>query len=167
RPEFALMYAGWALEGWLITTPGNVIDFGRIEEELLFLSEKLEIIDVAYDPFQATQFATRMVQAGFPMIEMRATVMNFSEPMKQLEMIVLSERLLHEDDPCLEWMMSNVVCHVDAKDNIYPRKQTGEQKIDGVISTIMCVGRYLSGKDEDTDAPHPSEIYNTRGAFYA
>ena len=160
------MYDGWNRDGYLRTTPGNVIDYGVIEEEIIKLSSLLEIADVAYDPFQATQFATRMIAAGVPMIEMRATVLNFSEPMKELEKMVLDSQFVHDRDPALEWMISNVVCHIDAKDNIYPRKESVEQKIDGAVALIMCVGRWVSGQEEDTDKPHPSTIYDERGAFY-
>jgi phage terminase large subunit-like protein len=38
-------------------------------------------------------------------------------------------------------MISNVVCHHDARDNIYPRKERPENKIDGAIALIMALGR--------------------------
>ena len=40
-------------------------------------------------------------------------------------------------------MISNVVCHTDAKDNIYPRKERPENKIDGPVASIMAMGRHL------------------------
>ncbi len=41
----------------------------------------------------------------------------------------------------MRWMVSNVVCHRDAKDNIYPRKERPENKIDGPVATIMALNR--------------------------
>jgi phage terminase large subunit-like protein len=41
-------------------------------------------------------------------------------------------------------MVSNVVCHTDAKENIYPRKERPENKIDGVIAAITALGRARS-----------------------
>lgn len=136
-------YAGWATEGRLITTPGNVTDFGYIEQDLEELASVVEIREVAYDPFQATQFSQRMMERGFPMVELRPTVLNFSEPMKQLEALVRERKLRHDGDPVLTWMVSNVVCHLDAKDNIYPRKERPENKIDGVVALIMSLNRAL------------------------
>jgi phage terminase large subunit-like protein len=43
-------------------------------------------------------------------------------------------------------MMSNVVCHRDQKDNIYPRKERPENKIDGVVALLIAVNRYLAGR---------------------
>ena len=78
------------------------------------------------------------------MVEYRNTVQNFSAPMKELDALVRSGRLHHDGCPALEWMVSNVVCHLDAKDNIYPRKESAANKIDGVVASIMALGRAMS-----------------------
>lgn len=136
-------YQGWAHEDRLTLTPGNVIDFAYIEDDLKEDASRFEITEVPYDPFQATQLSTRMLEEGFPMVEMRPTVLNFSEPMKELESLVLSKRLHHNGCPIMTWMVSNVVAHLDNKDNIYPRKERPENKIDGVVALIMALGRAL------------------------
>ena len=136
-------YQGWMQAGHLLATPGNVTDFGLIEAELLDASSRFEVHAVAFDPFQATQFSTRMLAEGLPMIEVRPTVLSFSEPMKQLEALVLQGKWAFDGDPVLTWMVSNVVCHRDAKDNIYPRKERPENKIDGVVAVLMALNRLL------------------------
>ena len=78
------------------------------------------------------------------MIEVRPTVLNFSEPMNTLEALVLQEKLIHDGDPVLGWMASNVVAHLDAKDNIYPRKERPENKIDGIVALIMALSRAIT-----------------------
>lgn len=136
-------YKEWQAGGWITTTPGNVLDFQFIEDDLERLKSEYELADVAYDPFQATQFSTRMLERGFPMVEYRQTVKNFSEPMKELEAWILTKRIDFEMDPVLTWMFGNVVAKVDAKDNVFPRKEREEAKIDGPVALIMCVGRYM------------------------
>jgi phage terminase large subunit-like protein len=136
-------YQGWMNSARLLATPGNVTDFSMIEAELLDWTSRFEVRAVAFDPFQATQFSTRMLAEGLPMIEVRPTVLNFSEPMKQLEALVLQKKFAFDADPVLTWMVSNVVCHRDAKDNIYPRKERPENKIDGVVAILMALNRLL------------------------
>jgi phage terminase large subunit-like protein len=138
-------YSGWMRTGRLTVTPGNVIDFGWIEADLIELVGRFQVQGVAFDPFQATQLSTRMLAEGLPMIEVRPTVLNFSEPMKALEALVLQGKLVHDGDPVLGWMASNVVAHLDAKDNIYPRKERPENKIDGIVALIMALSRALVG----------------------
>ena len=136
-------YQGWSHTGLLSVTPGNVIDFSWIEADLLEIASKFSVEAVAFDPFQATQLSTRMLAEGLPMIEVRPTVLNFSEPMKTLEALVLQKKLVHDGDPVLAWMASNVVAHTDVKDNIYPRKERAENKIDGIVALIMALSRAI------------------------
>ena len=140
-------YPGWMRTGRLTVTPGNVIDFSWIEADLLDMASRFGIQAVAFDPFQATQLSTRMLSEGLPMIEVRPTVLNFSEPMKTVEALVLQKKLVHDGDPVLAWMASNVVAHLDAKDNIYPRKERPENKIDGIVALIMAISRAIKPRD--------------------
>jgi phage terminase large subunit-like protein len=140
-------YEGWSHTGRLSVTPGNVIDFSWIEADLLDIASRFSVEAVAFDPFQATQLSTRMLSEGLPMIEVRPTVLNFSEPMKTLEALVLQKKLVHDGDPVLAWMASNVVAHTDVKDNIYPRKERAENKIDGIVALIMALSRAIKPGD--------------------
>lgn len=142
-------YLGWAAGGLLTETPGDVTDFGVIEDELLADAKRFTVTEAPYDPFQATQFSQRMVGEGLPMIEVGSTVKNFSEPMKWLEALVLEGRFHHDGNPVLSWMISNTVCHRDAKENIFPRKEREENKIDGVVALLMCLNRAMSAHPED------------------
>ena len=44
-------------------------------------------------------------------------------------------------------MASNVVDHVDKKENIYPNKERDKNKIDGIVALIMAIGRAMVQKD--------------------
>jgi len=81
-----------------------------------------------------------------------------SEPMKQLEALVVAGRLHHDGNPVLEWMIGNVVAHVDAKDNVFPNREKPESKIDGAVALIMALSRAL------VSAPKVS-VYSTRGVL--
>lgn len=136
-------YKAWHADGWITSTPGNVIDFGYIEDDLDELKSDYEILEIPYDPFQATQFSTRMVERGFPMIEIGATVKNFSEPMKNVEAKILKKELTFEKDPVVMWAFGNVVAKLDKKDNIFPDKETPKNKIDPVVALIMAENRVV------------------------
>jgi phage terminase large subunit-like protein len=141
-------YTGWELEGRLRATPGDTMDFDLIGDEILEDASRFQVLSVGYDPWQATQLATKLLEDGAPMVEVRQTVQNFSSPMKEIEFLVRQGRLHHDGDPVLTWMISNVVCHVDAKENIFPRKERAENKIDGVVALIMALARAIAMEAE-------------------
>lgn len=150
-------YEGWAKDGWVKTTPGEVTDFDVVQESVLDDRDAYALGDVAFDPAQATQLCNNLMKEGVGMVEVRPNVLNFSEPMKELEALVLTGRLHHDGNPAMRWMVSNVVCHRDAKDNIYPRKQRPENKIDGVVAAIMALNRALLAPAE------ADSVYEGRG----
>ena len=149
-------YTGWAREDRLITTPGNVTDFAYIEDDIKTLASLLNVQDVAFDPWQAQYLMQRLTEEGLPVVEYRQTVQNMSEPMKELEAMVMQRALQHDGCPVMAWMMSNVVAHVDAKENIYPRKEFPQNKIDGPVAGIMAIGRMLVSIEQ-------ASIYEDRG----
>lgn len=151
-------YDGWVRQELIITTPGPVTDLTAIEQTLLADMARFEVLAAAYDPWQATQLAQNMMSEGAPMVELRPTVLNFSEPMKQLQAMVYENRLHSDGNPVLEWMASNVVCHMDTKENIYPRKERPEYKIDGIVAAIMAVNQIIQLQIEEQYSSESEDI---------
>jgi len=138
------------LSDWITFTPGSATDYGFIEQRLRELASTLDIQEIAFDPWQAQYLMQRLLAEGMPVVEFPHQVRTMSDPMKEVEALVLDGRLYH-DNPALDWMMSNVVTKADAKENIYPTKSKKDDekcKIDGVVALIMAMGRYLIGSDE-------------------
>lgn len=151
-------YSGWDLTGHLISTPGDVLDFDQVEQDLEEDRDGNHLREVGYDPWQATQLAQRLTEQKVPMVEVRATTQNFSAPMKELDALVRSGRLHHDSNPVARWCVSNVTCRIDANENIYPRKERPEQKIDGVVALIIALNRAMFAEPEP-----PSSPYEQRG----
>lgn len=139
-------YAMWEKAGRLIKTDGEMIDHGRILDDLEAASRAHTITSVGYDPAQATMLVTEAQARGLPMVEFRHTVLNMSEPMKEVEACIRSGKISHDGDPCFAWQVGNVVAKDDAKDNVYPRKERAENKIDGAVALIMAMGRQMASE---------------------
>jgi phage terminase large subunit-like protein len=133
-------YPGWQRSGKIIATDGAVVDFGRIKEDLLEDRDRFDVRAIGYDPWQAAQLAQELEAEGLPMVEVRNTTQNLSEPMKELEALAMSGRLVHDGCPCTAWQVSNVVCHRDNKDNVFPKKEREENKIDGPVAMMFALG---------------------------
>lgn len=143
-------YRKFAEEGCLTLTPGNMTDFAFIEEAILELVPKVNLQDLAFDDYQAGYVITRLVERNLPAVNFPQQVKTMSAPMKQVEALVLDKKLEHDGNPVMNWMMGNVAARVDAKDNIYPRKESESPrcKIDGPVALIMAMGRALTFEAE-------------------
>jgi phage terminase large subunit-like protein len=140
-------YAGWATEGRLITSPGEINDFSLFEQELKNSSSHFNVLEIAHDPYLADMIVGHMVNEGLPtMVKVTQNVQNFSPVLKELEALVMAGRLHHNCDPILTWAVANVEVKPDHKDNIYPRKARGQDKnkIDPVIALLMALNRAMA-----------------------
>lgn len=144
-------YSGWERQELLNVSEGEVTDFRSVKESIIEDCSRFDVQEVDFDPWQAAQLSKELEDEGVLMVEVRQTVLNMSDPMKSLQAAVYDRTLHHDGGPVLTWMMSNVIAHTDAKDNIYPRKEFPENKIDGVVALIMAINRAQSGQREATD----------------
>jgi phage terminase large subunit-like protein len=155
RPNYDF-YRGWARDGWLTLTEGNITDYDFVERDLREDSAAYRPLQVGVDPnYNAGHLTTRMLDAGLPMIEVAHNVMQFSEPMKQLEALIVSGRIKHCGDPVLTWAMGNVVAKVDVKGNVYPRRTREENKIDPAVSLIANISLHMRFLSQDSVYANP------------
>lgn len=75
------------------------------------------------------------------MVKMGQGVSSLSGPSKTFESLVRSSKLIHGNDPVVSWMASNCEIYTDVNDNIKVRKGVPENKIDGIIASIMALSR--------------------------
>lgn len=142
-------YQKWEKMGLLQVTEGNLTDYFQILEDLKQIGREVEVKEIAFDPHNATMLVTALENEGFVTVEFGPTVLNFSEPMKQVEALIRDGKLHHDGDPVMEWAMSNVVAKVDRKDNVFPNKERPENKIDPFVALCMAMGRYMSSEASD------------------
>lgn len=141
-------YKEWKRRGWVHVTEGNVIDYNYILKTLLGVSKEVELVDVAYDSYNATQFVINAEAEGLPMASYSQTISNFNAPTKFFTMLVLSKKCIIDNNPVFDWMMANVEIGEDHNSNQKPFKAQSNKnnKIDAVISSLMGLGAYLNSK---------------------
>jgi phage terminase large subunit-like protein len=135
-------YAMWERDGWITPTDGDVIDYKWIERDILELSERFNVQEVAYDPWSAQQTALRIRDdIGIPVVPIRQGFMSLSEPTKEFERLVVSGKLCHGGNSCLAWQANNVTVRHDPAGNIKPDKGQQTHKIDGIAASIIALAR--------------------------
>ena len=134
-------YQAWEQMGRLTATPGTTTDFDYIIAALGDLCTRFNVREIGLDPYDAGPLVNDLEKAGLPKpVEVRQIAPNMHPAMVELEGLVLDRKIIHDGDPVLAWMMSNVkVKH--SGDLMAPTKDGPEKKIDGVVCLLMCLHR--------------------------
>ncbi len=138
--------AGWIEEGFVQVSPGNQTDFDMVGADLLRDRELHDLREAAFDPALAGYFARTLLEKGLPMVEITQRSSFYTQPLLQVQALVLSGRLKHDGNPLMTWMMSNLVVLTSKYNELKsPTKEREENKIDGPMAMLMAFGRALAG----------------------
>lgn len=149
-------YPEWVRCGQIKTTPGNVIDYKFVEQEIISLRDKYEIKEIGYDSWNALQTALNLEDAGISVIEVRQGAKSMSPPMKEIEQLVRGKKLIHGGHPVLRWNVGNAQVKTDDNDNIRPVKGRDIERIDGLVALVNAMARAMLVRDI-------TSVYEERG----
>lgn len=140
-----VQYDVWHRQGHLHTTHGNVTDFDHVRADINALSEKYSIRQISIDRWNAHQLAGQLQGDGIDVVGFGQGYGSLSSPSKQLEALVVSAKLLH-NNPVLDWQAGNVAIQQDHAGNIKPSKQKSTERIDGMVALVMALGIAATAK---------------------
>ncbi len=139
-------YDVWIRQGWICTTPGNVIDYDFILNQVRADMARFRVRELAFDPWNATSTSNKLIDEGANLVEFRQGFVSMNPAMKSLEVAVAQRRLNHGGNPPLAWMADNLVATSDPAGNLKPDKSKSTEKIDGMISLLMGYHRAVLAK---------------------
>lgn len=149
-PEVAIQdartaaYSGWVRNGWVTVTPGETTDFAFIKRDLIAWRDRFDIREVPFDPRDARQLATEMLnEHGLEMLEFAQSYATFNEAMRELDAAIVGGRFHFNGDPVLQWAMSNVTAKTGALEDVMPAKESPQSKIDPAVATLEAVARAM------------------------
>ncbi len=151
-------YDVWVREGYIYKTPGNIIDYSFIEAKIDKCAKIFDILEIGYDPWNASMLTQRLADNGMEMIEIRQGMKSLAAPTKQLETLILQKKIHHNANPVLRWMFDNIMVKQDAAGNLKPDKEKSNEKIDGIVALIMAVDRAMRNLDTES-------VYEDRGVI--
>ena len=134
-------YDQWARDGHLTATDGNVVDYEAVRKRLQDWGDEFQVLEIAFDPWNATDLVTRLQGDGFTCVPMRQGFASLSAPTKSLEKAILGRTLRHDGHPVLRWNISNIAVESDASGNLKLSKKVSTERIDGAAAMVMAVDR--------------------------
>jgi len=132
-------YDLWVRLGFMVATPGNVIDYDFIRAEHCKLAREFRIQKTAFDPWNATQIVTQLQGDGLAMIEHQQGYRSMTDPTKELLKMIAAAEFEHGNNPVLTWMADNLVMSQDPAGNLKPDKSRARERIDGMVAMIMAI----------------------------
>jgi len=140
----------WEKQGYITTTPGAVVDYSYVEQYIVDLrNEGYNIIEIDYDKWNASYFAQVMEMKGFEMVEIPQMLRHLSGPTKEFRKNVFSKRIIHFDDPVLNWAVGNAIQKMDAQENIMLDKSKSKERIDPIAAVINAFSRAMNNETND------------------
>lgn len=139
------MYRVWAEKGYLRLTAGAVIDYREIVDYVLYLNSRVRILGIGYDPWKSQEVINMLGAAGARNVltGVRQTYGNFTAPVESFEHGVKTGHIFINDNPINYYCFGNAVLDSDKLENCKPIKRKQTQKIDGVITKLMCLRLFM------------------------
>ena len=124
-------YDVWAAGEWITPTPGNVVDYNLVEQRVLELAGRYNVIELCADRALAAMLLQRLETAGLTCVDIPQTYAQLTDPMNQIEVLLngnvpmaedaesapevksvtgapmLSGRMTHENNPVARWCFGN------------------------------------------------------------
>lgn len=136
-------YDNWVAKGYMKATPGNVIDYGYIQNTIEELSHRYHIREIAFDRWGSQMLVERLTEMGLTVVPIGQGFKDLSAPSKEFYEQLMKGNLVHGGHPVMKWMCGNVVVDTDPAGNIKPTKKRSADKIDIVVAAIMALDRCI------------------------
>lgn len=139
------LYRVWAEKGYLILTDGDVIDYRRIVDYVLYLNQHVRVLGIGYDPWKSQEVINMLAASGAGNVikGVRQTYGVFTAPVESFEHGAKTGHVFINDNPINAYCFGNAVLDSDKLENCKPIKRKATQKIDGVITTLMCMRLFI------------------------
>lgn len=139
------LYRVWAEKGYLTLTEGDVIDYRAIVNYVLYLNKVVRILGIGYDPWKSLEVVNMLAASGADNVlsGVKQTYGNFTAPVESFEHGAKTGHIFINDNPINYYCFGNAVLDTDKLENCKPIKRKQTQKIDGVITKLMCMRLFI------------------------
>lgn len=144
-------YDLWAKQQFIHLTPGNEVDYKYVRKTIADCASIYNIREVCYDEWNATSIVHDLTDDGLTMVPIRQGYKSMNAPTAELLSMIRTGRLVHNNNPCLNWMADCFAVKQDPAGNIKPSKpdrKKSKKRIDGIVAGINALARIIVKKAE-------------------
>ena len=166
-------YVEWQKAGHIQTTPGRSIDKEAIAKCIADLCGRYRVRAMAYDRWRMLDVLREFDRIGFPawkeslkqedplalnqrgdglrLVPWGQGFRDMAPAIDALESAIIERKLIHPNNPCLNWNMANAVAVTDPAGGRKLDKDKARFRIDGAVALAMLMG--LRSRDRVQSKP--------------
>jgi phage terminase large subunit-like protein len=157
-------YRIWADEGHLLLSPGQSINPEMIATKIAELHSRYNVLGLAYDRWrmdtllrefdriglasyrestkesELPRFATGRSRDGIRIVEWGQGFRDMAPAVEAFEAAIKDRKLVHPNNPVLNWNIGNAVASTDPSGNRKLDKEKARFRIDGAVALTMMLG---------------------------
>jgi phage terminase large subunit-like protein len=139
-------YRAWVQSGELVTTPGNMTDYGTIEADIRTFCTQFDVAEIVIERYGALNLASNLTTDGLPARIESKNAKVFTAPAKELEARIRARQFRHTGSSFLKWQASNVCVERRRDGSLLPTKESAESpnKIDGIDAVLLALSALLA-----------------------
>lgn len=103
---------------------------------------------ISFDKWGTTWLYQQLQEFGFHAEAYVQGYAGMNPPCRKMEELVTQQSIFHGGNDILKWMVGNVMVKEDPNSRIMPQKQISSDRIDGVVATLMAMGRWMMDNEE-------------------
>ncbi|MBW1612421.1 MAG: terminase large subunit [Deltaproteobacteria bacterium] len=141
-------YELWSHQGYIKVIPGPAIDNDTLISDLMEIYQEWKVKSIGFDRWamNISGVSKALKDEGLVINPFGQGWQSMSFPSKELEKMVLQKIINHEGNPVLRWMNTNVFIKRNPAGDIKIDKDKSQDKVDGMVATVMAIGEYLTWK---------------------
>lgn len=150
-------YDLWVRKGCMDATPGNVVDYGALAEQIMALERKYKVERYCADPWRLEylrQLLPTAIQEKF--VEIPQSMSGMSCGMAELDRMFRAKEISHPVDPVGRWSFGNVRVATDGNGNTKPMKNLSIERIDPTVALINGMSGAIRSEPKRS-------VYESRG----
>ena len=114
-------------------------------DDILEANREVELLSIGYDPWKSQEVINMLAAAGAKNVlrPVKQTYGYFTAPVQSFEHGIKTGHVFLNDNPINGFCFGNAVLDEDNLENKKPIKRTADRKIDGAITTLMCLRLFI------------------------
>lgn len=137
-------YLAWRDAGHLEAVPGRAINRLFVFRRLVEICTMFDIREIAADRWRVEDYEAMVNSEGLslpPFFKFGQGFKDMAPAVDEFERMLLDQLLAHDGNPVLTWNAANAVTEEDPAGNRKLSKQRATGRIDGIVASVMAVGR--------------------------